>query len=126
MPRRKPLEIAHTFTADLVMRSIKRCRNSKAFGPNKLIIFHLKHTGHRAIEYITALFNLSVTTCQVPVIWRSSLIIPILKSGKDTSQGTSYRTILLFLAIRDSHGISALTYYQQISPTSSSPTRFQT
>ena len=44
---------------------------------------------------ITALFNLSATTCRIPAIWKSSLIIPIPKPGKDTSQGTSYRPISL-------------------------------
>ena len=77
------------------MKAIKSCRNSKAFGPDKLTIFHLKHLGPRAIEYITALFNLSATTCRIPAIWKSSLIIPIPKPGKDTSQGTSYRPISL-------------------------------
>ena len=76
-------------------RAIKRCRNSKAFGPDKLSIFHLKNLGPRAIEYITALFNLSVTTCQILAIWKSSLIILIPKPGKDTSVGTSYWSIAL-------------------------------
>ena len=93
--KRKPLEMARTFTADLVMKAIKSCRNSKASGPDKLSIFHLKHLGPRAIEYITTLFNLSVTTCQIPAIWKSSLIITIPKPGEDTSQGTSYRPIWL-------------------------------
>ena len=55
--KRKLIEMAETFTADIVTRAFKRCRNSKAFGPD---IFHLKNLGPRAIEYITALFNLSV------------------------------------------------------------------
>ena len=76
-------------------RAIKNCRNSKAFGPDKLSIFHLKHLGPRTIKFITALFNLSVTTCQIPAIWKSSLIIPIPKPGMDTSVGTSYRPISL-------------------------------
>ena len=87
--------MVRTFTTDLVMKAIKSGRNSKAFGPDKLSIFHLKHLGPRAIEYITALFNLSATTCRIPAIWKSSLIIPIPKPGKDTSQGTSYRPISL-------------------------------
>ena len=66
--KRKPLEMVRTFTTDLVMKAIKSCRNSKAFGPDKLSIFHLKHLGPRAIEYITALFNLSATTCRIPAI----------------------------------------------------------
>ena len=77
------------------MKAIKSCRNSKAFGPDKLSIFHLKHLGPRAIEYITTLFNLSATTCRIPAIWKSSLIISIPKPGMDTSQGTSYRPISL-------------------------------
>ena len=44
---------------------------------------------------ITTIFNLSVTTCQILAIWKSSLIIPIPKPGKDTSVGTSYRPISL-------------------------------
>ena len=93
--KRKSLEMAQTFTTDLVRRAIKSCRNSKAFGPDKLSIFHLKNLGPGAIEYITALFNLSVTTCQIPAIWKSSLIIPILKHGKETSVGISYRPMSL-------------------------------
>ena len=87
--------MAHSFTTDLVMRAIKSCRNSNAFGPDKLSIFHRKHLRPRAIEYITALFNLSLTTCQITAIWNSSLIIPIPKPGNDTSVGTSYRPISL-------------------------------
>ena len=40
--KRKSLEMVRTFTTDLVMKAIKSCRNSKAFGPDKLSIFHLK------------------------------------------------------------------------------------
>ena len=47
--KRKSLEMAQTFTADLEMKSIKSCRNSKVFGPDKLSIFHLKHLGPKAI-----------------------------------------------------------------------------
>ena len=52
---------AQIFTADLVMRAIKSCLNSKAFSLDKLSICHLKYIGPRAIEYIIALSNLSVT-----------------------------------------------------------------
>ena len=123
--KRKSLEMAQSFTSDLVMKAIKSCRNSKAFGPDKLSIFHLKHLGPRAIEYITALFNLSVTTCQIPAIWKSSLIIPIPKPGKDTSQGTSYRPISLLCPAAKVME-SAFTNSQQISAPCSRPTRFQT
>ena len=69
--------------------------DSKAFGPVKLSIFHLKNLGPRAIEYVTVLFNLSVTTCQILAIWKSSLIIPIPEPGKDKSVESLYRPISL-------------------------------
>ena len=109
--------MVRTFTADLIMKAIKSCRNSKAFGPDKLSIFHLKHLGPRAIEYIITLFNLSCTTCQIPAIWKSSLIIPIPKPGKDTSQGTSYRPIsLLCLAAKVLESLLLPTIIKYILP----------
>ena len=121
--KRKSLEMAQTFTTDIVRRAIKSCGNSNAFNPNKLSIFHLKNLGPSVIEYITALFNFSVTTCQIPVVWKSSLIIPIMKPGNHISVGTSYRH-LASLSSRESTGVSDSAHYQQISPTRSRPTRF--
>ena len=61
-----------TFTTDKVTKGIGSCRNTRAFGPDKLSIFHLKHLGSRGIKYFTALFNDSVTSCRIPSIWKSS------------------------------------------------------
>ena len=80
-----------TFTTDQITTGISSCSNTRAFGPDKLSIFHLKHLGSRGIEYLTALFNDSVTSCRIPSIWKSSIAIPIPKPGKDSSLSTSYR-----------------------------------
>ena len=93
--KRKSLMSAVTFTTDQVIKGISNCSNTKAFGPDKLSIFHLKNLGPRAIEYVTAIINDSVTSCRIPVIWKSSIVIPIPKPGKDSSLGTSYRPISL-------------------------------
>ena len=93
--RRNPKETKVTFTTDLVTRAIRSCSNTKAFGPDKLSIFHLKHLRPRATAYLTALFNDSVHSSRIPAIWKSSIVIPIPKPGKDTSQGTSYQPISL-------------------------------
>ena len=76
------LEEAETLTSDQVTSAIKICRSSRAYGPDSLSIFHLKNLGPLATEHLTAL-------------WKTSLIIPIPKPGKDSSQGTSYRPISL-------------------------------
>ena len=93
--KRKSLMSAVTFTTDQVIKGISNCSNTKAFGPDKLSIFHLKNLGPKAIEYLTAIINDSVTSCRIPAIWKSSIVIPIPKPGKDSSLGTSYRPISL-------------------------------
>ena len=84
-----------TFTTDQVITGISNCSNTKAFGTDKFSIFHLNNLCSKAIEYLTALFNDSVTSCRIPAIWKSSIVIPITRPGKDSSLGTSYRPISL-------------------------------
>ena len=91
----KSLTSAVTFTTDQVTKGIRSCNNTRAFRPDKLSIFHLKHLGSRGFEYFTALFNDSVTSCRVLSIWKSSIVTPIPKPGKDCSLITSYRPISL-------------------------------
>ena len=93
--KRKSLMSAVTFATDQVIKGVRKCSNAKAFGPEKLCVFHLRSLGPRAIEYIIALFNDSVTSCRIPAIWKSSIVIPIPKPDKDSSLGTSYRPISL-------------------------------
>ena len=93
--KRKYLTSAVTFTTDQVTKGKSGCSNTRAFGPDKLSIFHLKHLGTRGIKYLTALFNGSVTSCRIPAIWKSSIVIPIPKPGKDCSLSTFFRPIPL-------------------------------
>ena len=60
------------------------------------------------------------------VIWKSSLIIPIPKPGKYTSQRTSYRLILLLCPAAKVLESLLLPTTNKISPPCSRPTRFQT
>ena len=89
------LEEAESFTSDQVTSAIKSCRSSRAYGPDSPSIFHLKNLGPLATEHLTALYNDSIKSCHLPSIWNTSLIIPIPKHDKDSSQGTSYRPISL-------------------------------
>ena len=75
--KHKSLMSEVTFTTDQVIKGISNCSNTKAFGPDNLSIFHLKNLGPRAIEYLTVLFSDSVTSCRIPAIWKSSIVIPI-------------------------------------------------
>ena len=60
--KQKSLTSAETFTMDQVTKGINN------FGSDKLSIFHLKNLGLKAIEYLTALFNDSVTSYRITAI----------------------------------------------------------
>ena len=111
------LEEAEPFTSDQVTSVIKSCRSSRAYGPDSLGIFHLKNLIPLATEHFTTLYNDSLKSCRLPSIWKTSLVIPIPKPGKDSSQGISYRPISLlrpaakFLpSIKSNHPFSNHTY----------------
>ena len=93
--KRMSLEEAELFTSDHVTSAINSCRSSRAYVSDSLSIFHLKNLGPLATEHLTALYNNSLKSCRLPSIWKTSLVIPIPKPGKDSSQGISYRPISL-------------------------------
>ena len=92
---RMSLEQAESFTSDQVTSTIKNYRSSRAYGPDTLSNFHLKNLGSLATEHLTTLYTDSLKSCRLLSIWMPSLVIPIPKPGKDSSQGTSYRPISL-------------------------------
>ena len=93
--KRMSLEEAESFTSKQVTSAIKSCRCSRAYDPDSLSIFHLKNLGPLATEHLTSLYNDSLKSCRLLSIWKTSLVILILKPGKDSSQVTSYRPISL-------------------------------
>ena len=60
-----------------------------------LSIFNLKNIRPLATEHHTTLYNDSLKSFRYPSIWKTSLVIPIPKPGKDSSESTSYRPISL-------------------------------
>ena len=56
---------------------------------------HLKKLDQRAMNYLTTIFNLSISTGQIPEIWHKAIIIPILKPGLDNNTGKNWRPISL-------------------------------
>ncbi|WP_333764851.1 reverse transcriptase domain-containing protein [Streptomyces sp. IBSBF 2390] len=83
------------FTTSEVEQAIKSTSSSKAFGPDGLAPILLKNIGPNCIEYLTGIFNLSLSTLKIPNVWKVGRIIPLLKPNKSPSEGTSYRPISL-------------------------------
>ena len=69
--KRMSLEHAESFTSDQVTNAIKSCRSSRAYSPDTLSIFYLKNLGPLAREHLTALYNYSLKSCSLPLIWKT-------------------------------------------------------
>lgn len=93
--RKNNLNDQSYLTANQTKEAIKRSKNSKAMGPDRISNLHLKHLGEKGILYLTGIFNLSLSSCQIPSIWKCSTIIPLLKPSKDPSESKSYRPVSL-------------------------------
>ena len=55
----------------------------------------LKHLGLNALTFLTQIYNLCLKTSIVPSIWKQGRIIPLLKPGKPSDVGSSFRPISL-------------------------------
>ena len=83
------------FSVEEVTDAIKAAKSSTALGPDGLSVIHLKHLGPVARRYLTDLFNLSVANADMPAIWKSALVLPVLKPGKTPTECVSFRPISL-------------------------------
>ena len=97
--RRKFLKLSYAdplvFTTEEVRVAIKKSKNSRALGPDNISMLYLKHLGPAAISHLTHILNLYLATCEIPAIWKTSTILPLLKPGKSSADSGSYRPISL-------------------------------
>ena len=116
---RKSLISAVTFTMHQVIKGIYNCSNTKAFGPDKLSIFHLKNLGPRANEYLTTLFMTPSHHVESRRFGSHLLSSISPKLGNDSSLGTSYRPIsLLFPAAKVMEALTLTTVNTHLVPAS--------
>ncbi len=83
------------FTPEQTLAAIKKAKNSKALGPDDLSPIMLKHLGPHGIKFLTDIYNLCMITSTIPSIWKTAKIIPLLKPGKPSDLGPSYRPVSL-------------------------------
>ncbi len=81
--KKNNLDNPSSFMTQQTAEAMKACKASKAAGPDNISNLHLKHLGPNGLEYLTKIFHLSMATSIIPDIWKSSVIIPLLKPGKN-------------------------------------------
>ena len=90
-----PLTRTPSFTPVDTKEAIRLAKSSTAIGPDGMCTLHLNRLAYGAINYLTNIFNLSISTGQMPEICHKAIIIPILKPSKDNNIGNNWRPICL-------------------------------
>lgn len=81
-------------TEEEVFDLLSSLDTTKSSGPDGVSAKMLKYTATSITPSVTKLFNLSISKCKLPSMWKKSAIVPIPKS-KDTSDPSNYRPISL-------------------------------
>lgn len=68
---------------------------TKSAGPDQIENILIKNLPPSAIERLTEIFNACILLCYWPSYFQSAKVVPILKSGKDPADTSSYRPIRL-------------------------------
>ena len=88
-----PLTGRPSFSPADTKEATRLAKSSIAIGPDEMSTIHLKKLAQGAINYLTNIFNLPISTGQIPKLWHQAIIIPILKPGKDNNNGKNWRSI---------------------------------
>ena len=90
-----PLTGTPSFTPADTKEAIRYAKSSTAIALEGISILNLKKLAQGVINYLNIIFNLSISTGQIPEIWHKAIIIPILKPGKENYIGKNWRLISL-------------------------------
>jgi hypothetical protein len=79
-------------TPSEVIKTIKGLKVGKSSGPNCVPNRVLRRLPKRAITFLTKVFNAVLRRQYFPPVWKHTRVLPILKSGKNPTQPSSYRS----------------------------------
>jgi len=83
------------FAIHELRRSLREVKKHSAPGADRISYEMLQKLPKCSIKAVLKLFNQIWISDDFPVSWRHSIVLPVLKAGKDPSHATSYRPISL-------------------------------
>lgn len=97
---RPPIPMEHEETNFSEIRSaIKKLKNKKSSGTDKIPNIALKHLPANGIEFLVKLANNILRLSYFPKEWKNANIIPVLKPDKPADDVQSYRPISLLCSL---------------------------
>ena len=92
-PKHPPFKFSE-ITEDEILKKLKQLKPNKSPGPDSLYPKVLKEIHSEIAKPLTILFNLSISSQQVPASWKDANVIPIFKKGAK-NKANNYRPVSL-------------------------------
>ena len=83
------------FSMAELRRAIRESKRNKASGEDRVSYEMLQKLPKSSVKVVLGLYNKLWTTGEFPEAWRHSVVLPVLKPGKDSKSTASYRPISL-------------------------------
>src|SRR5277367_1448300 len=78
----------------MVQQAILKMKNNKSAGNDKLPVILFKKLCSQLSYPLSLLFNISLSTSDLPAAWKSSIVVPVFKKGS-SNDPSNYRPISL-------------------------------
>lgn len=101
------------FSIDEFQQALSKCKNTSP-GDDQLCYLMFKHMSKTSLSIVLEFLNKIWGEGVIPQSWKLSVVVPLLKPGKDKSQPVSYRPIALtsnFSKLMERMVTSRLTWY---------------
>ena len=88
------LQLLNSVSRQDILESISNLKTSVSRTPDEIPALFIKNTAFNLLTPLFILFNYSLSTNQIPEIWKRAIVIPIYKKGK-LNIASNYRPISL-------------------------------
>jgi hypothetical protein len=85
----------NNITIDEVLKGIKKLKNNKACGYDRVLNEFLKAASRKIVDVVCLLFNLILKSGRVPDVWTVGFVCPLYKGSGDCKNVDNYRGITI-------------------------------
>uniref|UniRef100_A0A8C7Z516 Reverse transcriptase domain-containing protein n=1 Tax=Oryzias sinensis TaxID=183150 RepID=A0A8C7Z516_9TELE len=110
-------------TSDQVRRELRRLKTRKAAGPDGIGPGLLRDCTDQLCEVVTYIFNLSLSLETVPVLWKTSCVVPVPKTAH-AKELNHYRPVALTSHLMNTMERLILSHLRSVVSTATDPLQF--
>ncbi|TWW77038.1 hypothetical protein D4764_12G0004280 [Takifugu flavidus] len=112
-----------SITADQVRKELRRTKTRKATGPDGINSRLLKDCADQLCGVLLHIFNLSLSLERVPLLWKTSCVVPVLKTAH-AREPNHFRPVALTSHLMKTMERIVLTHLRQLVDSKMDPLQF--